>query len=121
GSVFYQKAFEQDDIEPGDSTGFSLSAVLAASPETSLRFGFSQAFQDDTEIGGQQIDETQRTEGVLTIGASSIVARGVLLNALLGIGLNDDAPDYFLRVSMPIQFTAPLFTADANRHVVSSR
>jgi hypothetical protein len=109
GSVFYETAFERDDIDPGDSYGFGLSANLAASPETSLSLGFQQSFSQDLERDGRSIDNSDTTQGVLTLGASSILGDGVLLNVTLGVGLSDDAPDYFVRVGLPIRLGRALF------------
>ncbi len=39
-SAFYQKSFDSDDVNRGDQYGFTLGTLLAASPETSLRFQF---------------------------------------------------------------------------------
>jgi hypothetical protein len=44
----------------------------------------------------------------LTIGASSILGRGVFLDAALGIGLTDEAADYSVIVSLPIRFDVPM-------------
>jgi len=108
-SGFYQTVFEDDGIDPGDSYGFTLSATLAASPETSLSLGFQQSFSQDAEIDGRSIDNSGTTEGLLTLGASSILGAGILLNATLGVGLSEDAPDYFIRVSLPLQVPGTVF------------
>jgi hypothetical protein len=46
---------------------------------------------------------------ISTIGASSLVARGVLLNVSLGIGLTGDAENYSLRIALPIRLDTALF------------
>jgi hypothetical protein len=94
-SGFYETVLEKDDVDPGDSYGITVNAVLAASPETSLSVGFQQSFSKDLEVGGRGVPNSGTTQGVLTIGASSILGDGVLLNVTLGAGLSDDAPDYF--------------------------
>lgn len=100
----YAKNYETNGIEPGDEFSFSLSAVLAASPETSLQFGFQQTFSQDTKINGRVIPESGEPQGILSVGVSSIIAKGVLLNMSVGAGLNEAAPDYFFQVSLPIVF-----------------
>jgi len=109
GSAFYETVFEDDGVDPGDSFGFGLQAVLAASPETSLSLGFQQSFGQDAEVDGRTIDNSGATQGILTLGASSILAQGLLLNFTLGVGLSDDAPDYFIRLSLPFRPAATLF------------
>lgn len=100
----YAKNYKANNIEPGDEIGFSLGAVLAASPETSLQFGFQQTFSQDTKIDGRRIPESGEPQGILSLGFSSIIAKGVLLNFSVGAGLNEAAPDYFFQVSLPIRF-----------------
>lgn len=107
GSAFYQKAFDEDNVNLGDQYGFSLGTLLAASPETSLRFQLQTTFSEDTEIDGTTINDSDEVQGVLVIGASSILGRGVLLDVAGGIGLTDDAPDYFVTISVPIRFDLP--------------
>lgn len=108
-SGFYETVLEKDDVDPGDSYGFAINAVLAASPETSLSFGFQQSFSKDLEVAGRSIANSGTSQGVLTLGASSILGDGVLLNVTLGAGLSDDAPDYFIRVGLPIRLGGTLF------------
>jgi hypothetical protein len=111
----YTHAFEEGGAEPGDVYGLSLGAVLAASPETSLRFFFDQGFVQRAEIDGEGVPGSDTWVGLLSIGASSILSRRVLLDAELGIGLTESAPDYTFRVSLPIQFDLPFLPASATR------
>lgn len=104
GGAFYETVFESGDIDPGDSIGFSLGAVLAASPETSLRAVFDQSFVDEVEIGGTPLEGSDQVVGAFTIGAASIMGRGVLVDVAGTMGLTEDAPDYALVVSVPIRF-----------------
>jgi hypothetical protein len=111
----YTHAFEDGEVEPGDVYGLSLGTVLAASPETSLRFFFDQGFVERAEVDGQGLAGSDTWVGLLSIGASSILSRWVLLDAELGIGLTESAPDYTFRVSLPIQFDLPSLAASSAR------
>lgn len=102
GSVFYDKVFEKDGIRPGDATGVSLSALLAASPSTSLLFGFSQVYRQKQEQNGIKIPGSEQTYGVATLGASSVLSRDTTLITRFGIGLGNDAPRYSFNLSLPI-------------------
>lgn len=108
GTASYTTAFEKDDIDPGDEFGLSLGTVLAASPETSLRFFLAQTFVDDLEIGGREVEGSDQVSTSLLIGASSVIAPRVVLDVTVGAGLTDDAPDYFISVSLPIRFDLPV-------------
>lgn len=104
GSVSYEKTFEEDNLDPGDRVGISIGTVLAASPETSLRASLRQDFTGDAEFEGNELDGTDQMAATLSIGASSILGRGILLDASADVGLTDDAPDYAARISLPIRF-----------------
>jgi len=104
GSVAYEKTFEENDLDPGDRIGVSIGTVLAASPDTSLRASLRQDFIGDAEFEGDQLDGTDRMAATLNIGASSVLGRGILLDASAEVGLTEDAPDYAARLSLPIRF-----------------
>jgi hypothetical protein len=107
GGAFYQAAFEHNDIDPGDQLGFSLGRFLAASPKTSLRVVLNQSFIDEFKVDSESIDGSDRVESILSLGASAILGRNVLLDGVVGVGLTDDSPDYAVSVSLPIRFSTP--------------
>jgi hypothetical protein len=109
GGVSYETTFEKDDIQPGDALGFSVGTILAASPDTSLRLGLDQRFVNEASVSGHSIDGSDQTIGTLSIGVASILGHGVLLNGAVDIGLTDDAPDYAVRASLPVQFDLPIY------------
>lgn len=108
-SVDYEHAFEKDDVQPGSAVSPALTAFLAASPETSLRLGIRQTFQGKTEIDGQRIEGSDRNASTIEVGASSLLARGVLLDVTAGAGLTRDATDFVFTVALPIQFSLPFY------------
>lgn len=107
GGASYGTTFEKDDINPGDQLGFSVGALLAASPETSLRVVLDQAFVNELEVGGRAISGTDQVIGALNFGASSIIGRGKFLDLTAGVGLTDESPDYSVGISIAIGFDAP--------------
>jgi hypothetical protein len=109
GGMSYEKAFENDDVAPGDEIGFSLGTVLAASPGASLRMALNQTFTSGTEVNGEEIDGSDDVIGTASFGASVVLGRGVLLDVAADIGLTDDAPDYAARASLPIRFNLPVY------------
>jgi hypothetical protein len=104
GSAFYLTSFEKGGVDPGDQIGFSLGSLLATSPETSLRFFINQSFANEVEVDGQAIPGSDAVFATFTIGVSSIMGPRVLLDLTAGIGLTDEASDYFVDVSLPIRF-----------------
>jgi hypothetical protein len=103
-SLFYSKIFEEDSVKPGDGTGITLGATLAASPATSLQFAFSQIYRQKQELNGIGLRGSEQTYGVLTIGASSVLSRNTTLVSQFGIGVGNDAPNYSVSVRLPILF-----------------
>jgi hypothetical protein len=109
GGAAYEAAFEHNDIDPGDSLGFSIGTFLAASPSTSLRVILNQSFIDEFKVDGKKIDGSDQVQSILTFGASAILGRNVLLDGAVGVGLTDDSPDYSISISLPIRFSTPGF------------
>jgi hypothetical protein len=106
GSVSYQTFFEEDDVKPGDQFAFSVGTALAVSPSSSLFALISNQFLAETEFDNQQIDGSDITSATLNLGASTIVARGFLLNLTAGIGISEDAPDYSIGLSGSVRTNA---------------
>ena len=100
----YGHAFEEGGIKPGALTNISLGTVLAASPATSLQFGFTQAYRQKQEVNGLKVPASDETFGLISIGASSILSRNVMLIVSAGVGVGEDAPKYTFNVSVPITF-----------------
>jgi hypothetical protein len=104
GSVFYETSFEKGGVDPGDELGFSIGSLLAASPETSLRFFLNQSFAGEVAVDGRGIPGSDEDFATFTTGASSILSAQVLLDLTAGIGLTEETSDYFVNVSLPIRF-----------------
>jgi hypothetical protein len=103
----YQKTFENDNVEPGDEYGFALGAALAASADTSLHVAFDQRFSNDVKVDGKSVNGSDSVIGTASVGASVILDHGTLLDVTFDVGLTEDAPDYAVRVSLPIRFDLP--------------
>jgi hypothetical protein len=78
--------------------------VLAASPETSLRATFELSRFARTRIAGADVAGSDATVGILELGLAKVLTRRTLLDVSLGIGLTPDAPDFRVRLALPIRF-----------------
>ncbi len=107
GSFSYTASFEKNGIDPGDAFDFSVGALLAASPETSLRLTINQSFVDKIKVDGRAIDGTDRVIASLAFGASSIVGHGKFLDFSATAGLTDQASDYSVAVTLVVRFGLP--------------
>lgn len=106
GMFGYEHALEKDGVQPGDEFRLFLGTSVAISPETSISLGLDQIYRNPVEVGGTEIEGTDRLSSSLTLGTSTIVGPRTLLRFTAGIGLTDDAPDYSFGVSLPIRFKA---------------
>jgi hypothetical protein len=97
----FNKVFEKDGIRPGDIATVNLGVALAASPETSLQFGYRQIWRGDTEVAGRGRPGSSQNYGILTIGASSVLSRDLTAVTQVGIGVGQDAPKYTISVAFP--------------------
>lgn len=104
GSLSYEHVFERDDVQPGAAFTATIGSFVALSPETSMRFFLSQSFRRETELRGDRMSGSDQTAATLSIGGSTLLARGVLLNLSVGVGLTRDADDYSVRLGLPIRF-----------------
>ena len=105
GRIGYQYALEKNDIRPGDELSFAAAAFLAVNPETSLQFGLSLAYANDAEIDGDSVAGSDQLSATLDLGLATILRRNALLDAVLSVGVTDDAPDFTLAVNLPLRFT----------------
>lgn len=104
GGVSYTDYREEGGIRPGNLATLSFGTVLAASPATSLQLGFLQTHRQEQELNGARLPGTDRTYGVISIGASSVLSRDVMLITSVGIGVGGEAPEYSVNFALPITF-----------------
>lgn len=108
GTLSYTAVLErtQDgrEVDPGDAVGFKSGALLAASPETSLRAGFELSRSSRTKIAGSGIPGSDATVAMLELGFASLLSARTLFDLQFAIGLTPDSPDFQLRLSLPVRF-----------------
>lgn len=108
GTIAYTMNLPDDKpagrVDPGETFGLSLGTVLAASPSTSLTLALANDFTGRTSVNRTSLPGSDRVVSVLQIGAAAVVARNVLTNFTLGVGLTADTPDYQFLLSLPVRF-----------------
>jgi hypothetical protein len=100
----YTKAFENNNVNPGDQFNFTTGAFLATSPETTLRGVLQQNFLRDVTVNGTTFPGSNTVQPILNFGASSILGRGVLVDLQVGFGLTNSAPKYQVVLSSTYRF-----------------
>ena len=90
-------------VNPGDTIDWSLGALLAVSPETSINLGLSQQFRGHTSVDGTRIAGSNGVAALAQLGVDQLLGSRGLLSVTLGVGLTDDAPDYQLVISTPFR------------------
>jgi hypothetical protein len=103
----YTRAFEANNINPGNQFNFTTGAFLATSPETSLRAVLTQNFVQDVSVNGITIPGSNTVQPVMTFGASTILGRGLLVDLQVGLGLTNAAPKYQIVLSSTYRFGVP--------------
>ena len=92
-----------NDFDAGNRLGFRLGAILATSPDSSLRFAFELSRAGKTEVNRRKINGSDVTVALLEIGASTTILRRTLLDVRAGVGLTTDSPDFRLGISLPVR------------------
>jgi hypothetical protein len=100
----YTKAFQANQLNPGNQFNFTTGAFLATSPETTLRTVLSQNFVQDVSVNGVTIPGSNTVQPILTFGASTILGRGILVDLQVGLGLTNTAPKYQVILSSTYRF-----------------
>jgi hypothetical protein len=108
GTASYSRIFERKrsgaDVDPGDAIGIKAGTLLAASPETSLRTAIDLSRTGRTHVAGAAVPGSDATVGILELGLSTLLSRRTLLDVNFGIGITPDAPDFRVRLALPIRF-----------------
>ena len=100
----YTKAFENNNVNPGDQLNFQTGAFLATSPETTLRGVLQQNFLRNVMVNGTTFPGSNTVQPILSFGASSILGRGALVDLQVGFGLTNSAPKYQVVLSSTYRF-----------------
>ncbi len=109
GGLAYQHSFERDGIQPGDALTASFGGAIALSPESSLRLLVSGGYRWKTEFNGSRIPDSDQVLGTFSVGGSTLLAPGLLLDVALGIGLTEDSEDVSFSISIPFRVARPIF------------
>ena len=92
------------DIDPGDTLSFAVGTILAAGPDTSVRFALRQDFTNEASVDGSDLAGSDEVDATFEVGAAAVLSASTLLDVATEIGLTDDSPDYVVRVSLPVRF-----------------
>lgn len=108
GGASYSYVFNNttggNNFEPGDQIEWRLGTILAASPDTALRFLFDSTFIDKSKFNGVTLAGSDRVLSTLEIGGSSVISASTLIDAAVDIGLTRDTPDFRFILQVPIHF-----------------
>jgi hypothetical protein len=108
GGLSYTYNFSGTDdgfrVSPGDQIDVRAGTILAASPDTSLRFILDTAFAQKESVNGIRLAGSDRVSSILEIGASSVISASTFIDLGVGIGLTKDAPDFRVILSTPVRF-----------------
>jgi hypothetical protein len=109
GGLSYEYSFEENHIQPGPIVAANFGSYIAMSPETSMSFLFTGAYQEETELFGSAVEGSDRTLIAFVVGGSTLLAKGILLNLSFDIGLTDDTDDFAVSLSLPIRLDEGIY------------
>lgn len=96
------------EVEPGFGMSGSGGFAYSLSYDLSLSISVQLSYNDETVLtfadGSKAVAQDQMT-GFLNMSLGTRISDTTIINTSLGIGLTEDAPDFSLGVSMPIQFS----------------
>jgi hypothetical protein len=91
-------------VDPGDANNFNAGAILAVTPDVSLRAGFAATYQDPAKINGIKVLGSDDVIASFTGGASITLTSQILLDLAVNTGLTPEANNFGFTVSLPIRF-----------------
>lgn len=108
GSLAYTYNFDTTragvELEPGNGYGVRAGVVLAASPDTSLRFAVENTFLERLKANGVKVEGSDQVVTTLEIGAASVLTASTLLDFSVAAGLTNESPDFIVTLSLPVRF-----------------
>lgn len=97
-----------EKVEPGFGLSGSAGFAYSLSYDISLSISAQVSYSDQTVLtfsnGDQAVAQDQMT-GFLSMSLGTRVSDMTIVNTSLGIGLTEDAPDFSLGISLPINFS----------------
>jgi hypothetical protein len=107
GTLYYTTSLSDtragNKIDPGDAIGVRVGTILAASPQTSLRFDFDLSRISELQINGGGVAGTDQVVALFEMALAKVISPRILLDVELGLGVTDDAPDFRIGLSLPIR------------------
>ncbi|MAL98630.1 transporter [Hydrocarboniclastica marina] len=94
-----------DSVEPGFGLNGSAGFAYSLSYDISLSASVQVAYNDETVLefsdGSQAVAQDQMT-GIINFSLGTRVSETTIINTNVGFGLTEDAPDFSIGVSLPI-------------------
>ncbi len=91
-------------VDPGNTTGLRAGALVALSPDTSLRLGLEFSRTADARLDSAVVAGSGKVQGEFSTGFSFVLTPRVLLGVEAGMGLTPDSPDFRVGLSLPVRF-----------------
>lgn len=96
------------EVEPGFGLSGSVGFAYSLSYDISLSISAQVSYSDETILtfsNGDQAMAQDQMSGFLSLSLGTRVSDTTIVNTSIGIGLTEDAPDFSLGVSLPINFS----------------
>lgn len=96
------------ELEPGFGLSGSAGFAYSLSYDISLSISAQLSYSDETVLtfsNGEQAVAQDQVTGILNLSLGTRVSDDTIVNTSLGVGLTEDAPDFSLGLSLPINFS----------------
>lgn len=97
-----------EEVEPGFGLSGSAGFAYSLSYDISLSISAQLSYSDETVLtfsNGEQAVAQDQMSGFLSMSLGTRISDTTIVNTSLGIGLTEDAPDFSLGVSLPINIS----------------
>ncbi|MCG8594240.1 MAG: transporter [Kiloniellales bacterium] len=100
-----QGSDQETSIDPGDAFRMSFGLGFAINERASFSLGYQHDVVFESEVDGEEVDDSDLNVGKLLIGGSFRVTDDTTVNLSVGVGATEEAPDIDLLLRVPIRFS----------------
>jgi len=91
----------REEFDPGDTFEYSLGLAFSLNERIAMTTSLQHRITNRSKVDGDKLLRSDANSATLFIGGSYRMNQWTTFNVSLGIGLNEDAPDFLLEMRIP--------------------
>ena len=103
GSLGYTSTLEREGRDPGDEISYSLGMGFSLNDRVSFIMSTVGAIIREDRIDGENVEGSGRDIHNLQFSVTVQLTKHLFLEPVLGVGLTEDATDFYLGINIPYQ------------------